>query len=55
MRPTLEIRNAQNPNPLLDETPEDRMRRGNYEKVPVMLTLTPQEGIMIFAAGKEKD
>jgi len=50
LRPTIEAKNARNPNPFLDEFPEDRVRRHNFAKVPILLTTTPDEGIFTFSA-----
>jgi len=48
--PTMEKKNSKNPNPFLHQFPEDLMERGDFNRVPMLITLCKDEGLLIHSA-----
>ena len=55
MIPTREVKTTRNVEPFLDELPEERLRKGNFANVPVLMMMTPDEGSFIYSAREKSE
>ena len=49
--PSLEPKNQFNPEPLIRNAPVDVLKAGEFQRVPILMTVNKDEGVLLHSAG----